>query len=243
MGYLICVKCGGYYELQPDESPEDFVKECECGGNLRYIDDLTNVKLEVKKELENICPKCKKQNESNSRTCASCGTKLETDKIQKSVANTLLGWWEKRNKEGKILTLSVTCFIGLLIIVSIFNPSSPLGKVSISDDDFSLDIANQTPSGYYTANGMYLQYSAYLIPDNDFEYLNMVAQLYDSSGNIIKRDSIWSMNSAKEDIAYKINSPMYIDSDVSKIDIMVFSSQDVSDDSKAIYKKTTTFKG
>ncbi|ADZ09383.1 hypothetical protein Metbo_1139 [Methanobacterium lacus] len=34
-GYLLCDKCGGYYELQPGESPDDF-EECECGGNLRY---------------------------------------------------------------------------------------------------------------------------------------------------------------------------------------------------------------
>lgn len=35
MGYVICEKCGGYYELQPGEHPEDFDK-CECGGKLRY---------------------------------------------------------------------------------------------------------------------------------------------------------------------------------------------------------------
>lgn len=33
--YLICEKCGGYYELQSGESPEDF-QECECGGKLKY---------------------------------------------------------------------------------------------------------------------------------------------------------------------------------------------------------------
>ena len=35
MGYLICDKCGGYYELLPGESPEDY-EECECGGKLKY---------------------------------------------------------------------------------------------------------------------------------------------------------------------------------------------------------------
>jgi len=38
MGYLICDKCGGYYELQPGEKPEDFSNECECGGELIYSD-------------------------------------------------------------------------------------------------------------------------------------------------------------------------------------------------------------
>jgi len=40
MGYLICNKCGGYYELQPGEKPEDFSNECECGGELIYSDNL-----------------------------------------------------------------------------------------------------------------------------------------------------------------------------------------------------------
>jgi hypothetical protein len=34
-GYLICKKCGGYYELQLGESPEDF-DNCQCGGKLEY---------------------------------------------------------------------------------------------------------------------------------------------------------------------------------------------------------------
>ncbi|MEL7669473.1 hypothetical protein [Methanobacterium sp.] len=33
-GYLVCNKCGGYYELQPGESSDDFDTECECGGQL-----------------------------------------------------------------------------------------------------------------------------------------------------------------------------------------------------------------
>ncbi len=39
-GYLICDSCGGYYELQTGESPEDFSDECECGGNLGHYHDL-----------------------------------------------------------------------------------------------------------------------------------------------------------------------------------------------------------
>lgn len=39
MGYLICQKCGGYYELEDDESPDDF-DSCYCGGNLIYTEYL-----------------------------------------------------------------------------------------------------------------------------------------------------------------------------------------------------------
>lgn len=39
MGYLICEKCKGYYELQQGESPEDFDR-CQCGGDLDYVEDI-----------------------------------------------------------------------------------------------------------------------------------------------------------------------------------------------------------
>jgi len=34
--FLVCDKCGGYYELEKGESPEDFSDECECGGHLEH---------------------------------------------------------------------------------------------------------------------------------------------------------------------------------------------------------------
>jgi hypothetical protein len=40
VGYLICGKCKSYYQLQKGESPKDFVKECECGGKVRYVENL-----------------------------------------------------------------------------------------------------------------------------------------------------------------------------------------------------------
>lgn len=43
MGYLICEKCRGYYELQEGESPEEFDK-CLCGGKLRYVENLNENK-------------------------------------------------------------------------------------------------------------------------------------------------------------------------------------------------------
>ncbi len=35
-GYLVCNKCGAYYEVHKDESVEDFPDKCECGGNLEH---------------------------------------------------------------------------------------------------------------------------------------------------------------------------------------------------------------
>lgn len=35
-GYLVCNKCGGYYQLQKGENPEDFIDTCDCGGKLEH---------------------------------------------------------------------------------------------------------------------------------------------------------------------------------------------------------------
>ncbi|ADZ09384.1 hypothetical protein Metbo_1140 [Methanobacterium lacus] len=39
-GYLVCTNCNAYYKLQPNESPEDFNDECECGGKFRYYSNI-----------------------------------------------------------------------------------------------------------------------------------------------------------------------------------------------------------
>jgi len=39
-GYLVCHDCGGYYQLQPGESPDDFSDTCECGGHLEYKENI-----------------------------------------------------------------------------------------------------------------------------------------------------------------------------------------------------------
>lgn len=40
MGYLICSKCKGYYKLREDERVKDFTSQCDCGGKLRYVENL-----------------------------------------------------------------------------------------------------------------------------------------------------------------------------------------------------------
>jgi hypothetical protein len=40
MGYLICGKCKSYYKLQSDESAKNFVDDCDCGSELRYVENL-----------------------------------------------------------------------------------------------------------------------------------------------------------------------------------------------------------
>jgi hypothetical protein len=40
MDYLICGKCMSYYKLQSDESAKNFVDDCDCGSELRYVENL-----------------------------------------------------------------------------------------------------------------------------------------------------------------------------------------------------------
>lgn len=40
MGYLVCERCGNYYELQGGEFPEDYTNECDCSGKLVYQESL-----------------------------------------------------------------------------------------------------------------------------------------------------------------------------------------------------------
>jgi hypothetical protein len=47
MGYLICNKCEGYYQLQEGESPKDFDR-CQCGGTLEYVEEIENQKTGYK---------------------------------------------------------------------------------------------------------------------------------------------------------------------------------------------------
>ncbi|MBP2045188.1 hypothetical protein [Methanobacterium aggregans] len=69
MCYLVCEKCGGYYKLQRGESPNDFTKKCECGGNLIYSKTMVNnymcVDIKCKfagtQHIEGRCPECNKQ--------------------------------------------------------------------------------------------------------------------------------------------------------------------------------------
>ena len=72
MAYLVCDKCGGYYELQPNESPEDFTDKCECGGNLKYVQDLNDVD-----DLQKVCPNCGSVVDDKDVVCPVCDFELK----------------------------------------------------------------------------------------------------------------------------------------------------------------------
>lgn len=54
-GYLVCSGCNGYYELQGDETPEDFEK-CECGSSLTYHETIAPFENSLKFSSTNPIP-------------------------------------------------------------------------------------------------------------------------------------------------------------------------------------------
>lgn len=80
MGYLVCDACGGYYELQEGEKPEDYSDECECGGKLHYTDSLEDPEEEYEGHINTItCPYCGRENPSDARICRKCNENMVVD--------------------------------------------------------------------------------------------------------------------------------------------------------------------
>lgn len=104
MPYLVCDKCGSYYELQSDESPEDFTLKCECGGNLKYVQNLNNVN-----ESQKICPNCGNNIRDDYDTCPFCGFELKTQPAT-----------EKQLIFGFLWYIPVICFSMVGSIASVF---------------------------------------------------------------------------------------------------------------------------
>lgn len=93
MGYLVCDKCGGYYELKEGEKPEDFSDKCECGGKLRYVENLNETKPVP--PITHIKDSAKEINNN------------EKDKGEK-----------KDNNSSSWLGLGVACCVGLILIIA-----------------------------------------------------------------------------------------------------------------------------
>lgn len=93
MAYVICNKCGGYYELGKGESADDF-GFCQCGGDLNYAEKLPQ-KQNDRPKL--ICSNCLKENEDGI-FCSKCGGKLITVK-KGNVVNDIKNFEESKELE------------------------------------------------------------------------------------------------------------------------------------------------
>ncbi|OPX58031.1 MAG: hypothetical protein A4E25_01900 [Methanobacterium sp. PtaB.Bin024] len=129
MGYLKCEKCGGYYELQEGESPDDF-DVCNCGGKLVYTEsiDEKDPSKEIYSESSKIpdtdpltesdtdfhydnqrkiyCSQCGFENNAKARFCKKCGFEIKKSK----------GKIEKFNSKINILAVFVGILVSLIVL-------------------------------------------------------------------------------------------------------------------------------
>lgn len=127
MGYLICDKCNGYYELQPGEKPEDFDLECDCGGKYYFSESLEGIKEDfVASEATITCPHCGTGNPEDAKLCKSCKkflipikTPPKTDKTTKRSEGGIFGWWHQQSTAIKAGSIIGVCIIGLILIFGI----------------------------------------------------------------------------------------------------------------------------
>jgi hypothetical protein len=107
MKYLICERCFGYYELQEDESPEDF-ESCQCGGFLDFIDNIDEFMDSKDRFLSTkyICPNiyCNYKKPLNkAEDCPKCGSSVNGAGFNKymGIVNDNVGI--DQNKQSPIL--------------------------------------------------------------------------------------------------------------------------------------------
>jgi hypothetical protein len=121
MPYLVCDRCGGYYELQAGESPEDFSDKCECGGHLSYVEDLNEAD-----GLNEVCPNCGSVIEGSEGVCPNCGFELAESELRDvSEKQLIFGFLWVLSNAG-ILTIMALFFGGVFLmgaVGSIFKPT------------------------------------------------------------------------------------------------------------------------
>jgi hypothetical protein len=155
MGYLVCEKCGGYYELQPGESPDEFKNKCECGGDIKYVKNLEGQNKNLKEiKGTKTCPLCGAQNPEDATICKSCkrlfrgAAPYEGDK--KNSVDGAIETWNNQTNIVKALSIIGVCCIGLLLIVGIAGMFTPdkntTGSVQSSPTQTTTTPSNQNPS-------------------------------------------------------------------------------------------------
>ena len=146
MGYVICEKCGGYYELEEGESPEDFAA-CNCGGTLSYVESIQKERTKPKNVIKcNICG----HEQEKRLICSKCGSRIRVnphysnnfktnppkghDYRQVLTENSSINFFEKINWNG--VTSGIVFYIVASIIIRI------VGGIFLGGSIFAAQNAN-----------------------------------------------------------------------------------------------------
>lgn len=163
MGYLVCEKCGGYYELQEGEFPEDF-ESCECGGTLKYVENSGKTIQELKqKPILMMCPLCGTENPNKSSVCIFCGNNLSEENAKNVLRADNVSKLQKKYKKPKTSPnrtwyknkLSIALLLVVLISVSM-----AIYLVNISTNTYSSTEENapEVKLSNFTAKGVTFEY-------------------------------------------------------------------------------------
>jgi len=228
-----CRECGNEYELQEDENPEDF--QCECGGDLQ-------------------------------RAITTPPTSETPPKSSKGIFET----WNQQPTTIKAISVAGVFIVLIVLIIGITGMFSPTQNTTqlpeTSTNTSKSPETSQVQAGtvkinnptiyenrhskdvYEPALGMtvprfdYYSYdfSGELVPSANFNYLEIIIKYYNKSGQVLGRNTVWTMNSARAEEKYQISIDHNVTGAPAEADIMVFTSPNSNDDSQAIYKTTVT---
>ena len=180
-----------------------------------------------------FCPECGEDNKDDATFCKKCGYSFKTNsKPEKETSEGKTSFWKDwstRKKAGLIIL--VICVIGIILVAAIgLGTPDKNTQMKVSD----LSISSKGYGGY--------DVSCTIVPDKDYNYLEMVVIFYDKDGAVIdKSPLVWNMNGITKDQTIKVSGSAYVSGSNTpvKADVLIFDKAFSNDDaSKAVYKQT-----
>lgn len=137
-GLLVCVNCDYSYALEPGESPEDFILECNCGGKLDYF----KPKREIITKRKGFAEKKSSQNKFKKKLGSyTCFLGIVVSVIFIVMDELFLG----------IILLICTVFVGVLLYSSGKTNGKSWNK-GIEGEKTVANYLNQLPENYIIFN-------------------------------------------------------------------------------------------
>lgn len=182
------------------------------------------------------CPNCGNEVEGDKNFCPKCGASVSQS--SSTVSNNI----NKVNNKapGKSSTLKK---VGIVIVALVVIAVLAILAISMTTPDTTITVNDLKASNQ--GWGMY-EITGTLIPDKDYDYLEMVVVFYDSNGAIIDKSPLaWNMNNVEEGQTIKITGTAVVSASESpaKAEVYFFDTPFGDDLDSAIYHETLDSSG